>query len=107
MKHKLRKIHNWIAKFIKLFNIGFFVISTAVWVVLSVQTIATQPFEFGLLWTAFNQMYAQYSFKLACIFVIIFNGLSSLQQIFQNYMDVTGHVENSGWLRRMWTKIKN
>lgn len=105
MKQKLMAFHGFIKTFIKIFNIGFFVISAGVWVVLSVQSLAGRAFDLSLLWTAFNQMYVEYSFKVACIFVILFNGLAGIQQVFQQYLDVAEHIENRHLVKRLWAAI--
>jgi len=55
---------------IKAFNFGFFLVSLMVWLYLTVLVLMSKPFGIGLLWEAFNLMYANLSFKVGCMFIL-------------------------------------
>jgi hypothetical protein len=101
MKINFSKIKACINKFIKAYNFLFFLISTTIWLYLTIINLATQPFEFGLLWSAFNSMYGQLSFKVSCIFLIIFNGLQSIRSYIFKYYDLMETHENLSTLHKL------
>jgi len=88
MKKTLKKYIKYLEKFINYFNLLFFIASLVVWLYLTIINLATKPFEIGILWLAFNSMYGQLSFKVGCIFLIIFNGLQSIRGLIFDYYDI-------------------
>lgn len=98
-KKSLHKAHQYFERILNFFNLGFFVISIAIWIYLTAINLLTQPFQISLLWDAFNVMYGQISFKIGCIILIIFNGLQTIQSYFGYYYslkDYHQHVTTLG-----------
>ena len=85
---KWKTFIQYFEKGIKIFNFIFFIISLTFWLFFTIQNILSQPFELGLLWNAFNNMYGQLSFKVSCIFLIILNGLQSIRALIFQYYDL-------------------
>jgi len=105
MKPQLKAVHEFMESLIKIFNFTFFLASVLFWIFVTVKNISTQPFEFGLLWSAFNEMYGQFSFKVGCIFLIIFNGLATIRGFFQQYTELAEHAQHTHRIRRFLAGI--
>ncbi len=105
MFKKVQIFHQFMESFIKIFNFTFFVASITFWIIITIKNISTQPFEIGLLWSAFNEMYGQLSFKIGCIFLIIFNGFASIRGILQQYMDLAEQVQHTNRIKRFLTTL--
>lgn len=96
MKERLKKGKELFEAIIKSFNFAFFVVSLMLWIYFTVLNILTKPFEFGLLWDGFNTMYGEFSFKVSCIFLILFNGMNTIRGYFLQYYDLKenfGHAK--------------
>lgn len=91
--------------FIKIFNFAFFMASGLFWLFVTAKNVSSQPFEFGLLWGAFNQMYGEFSFKVGCIFLIVFNGLASIRGFLSQYTELTEHLTHTGRVKAFLVKI--
>ena len=104
MKNSLKKIHKFIEKFINIFNFIFFLVSTAIWIFFTIKLITIQPFKFSLLWDGFNQMYKDFSFKVSCIFLIIFNGFNEIRSYIFKYYDIKETVSHVNKIRKIAKK---
>lgn len=96
MQKKLKNLFSRIEILIKSFNFAFFVVSVLLWGYFTTLNILTKPFAFGLLWDGFNTMYGEFSFKVSCIFLILFNGMNTIRGYFLHYYDLKenfGHVK--------------
>lgn len=96
-----KKLISLIEKFIRSFNFAFFLVSVTIWLYLTTDKLLTQPFELSLLWDAFNNMYAQLTFKVSCIILIIVNGLQTIRSWIFMYYDLrenAGHISTIGKL---------
>ncbi|MCC7432382.1 hypothetical protein IT412_02540 [Candidatus Peregrinibacteria bacterium] len=93
-------------KLIRSFNFAFFLVSILIWILITGQEIATKPLEIGLLWSAFNIMYAQISFKVSCIFLIIFNGFQSIRLWIFDYYEIKEYTEHLQTLGKIIKKKK-
>lgn len=89
-----KKFLRGLDKLIRCFNFAFFLVSIIIWILITGQEIATKPLEIGLLWSAFNIMYAQISFKVSCIFLIIFNGFQSVRLWVFDYYEIKEYTEH-------------
>lgn len=104
-----KKCFNFWEKLVNLFNLIFFLISIAIWLYLTIINLSSQPFEWGLLWAAFNQMYGQLSFKVGCIVLIIFNGLQTIRGLIFEYYEIkeySQHISTIGKLIKKKTTQK-
>ncbi|MCC6643152.1 hypothetical protein IT411_00200, partial [Candidatus Peregrinibacteria bacterium] len=95
---RFKKSITLLEKLIRAFNFAFFLVSIGIWLYLTVDSLLTQPFEWALLWNAFNNMYAQFSFKVGCIILIIFNGLQTIRNWIFDYYDILEYAEHIGTL---------
>lgn len=98
-----KKLLGLIEKFIRAFNFAFFLVSVTIWLYLTTDKLLTQPFELSLLWDAFNNMYAQLTFKVSCIILILVNGLQTIRSWIFMYYDLrenAGHISTIGKLVR-------
>lgn len=100
MKTKFGTFHAFMESFIKIFNFAFFLATFVFWLFLTIKNISQHPFEPGLLWSAFNEMYGQFSFKVGCIFLIIFNGMASIRGFLGQYMELAENLQHTGRLKR-------
>lgn len=101
-----KKFLRLLDKIISSFNFAFFLISILIWILITGQEIATKPLEIGLLWSAFNIMYAQISFKVSCIFLIVFNGLQSIRLWVFDYYELKEYTEHLQTLGKIIKKKK-
>jgi|GEM_PF-2818242 len=95
MKDKIMKFHERVEIATKIFNFAFFVGTVLVWLYLTIISLLTHPFEFGLLWNAFNDMYAQLSFKIGCIVLIVFNGMTTIRSFLNQYMELSENLAHA------------
>jgi len=98
MKQKIKYIKELSEAIIKSFNFAFFVVSLLLWAYLTILNVLSQPFQLSLLWDAFNTLYGEFSFKVSCIFLIMFNGMNTIRSFLLNYGDFK---ENIGHLRTL------
>lgn len=94
MKKHVKQAVKTLEKAIKSFNFCFFLISLIIWLYITISNILTQPFEIGLLWSAFNNMYGQLSFKVGCIVLIVANGIATIQSWFGQYYQLKEYHEH-------------
>jgi hypothetical protein len=99
-----KKCFKFWEKLVNLFNLIFFLVSIAIWIYLTILNLASQPFEFGLLWAAFNQMYGQLSFKVGCIVLIVFNGLQTIRGLIFEYYEIKEYGQHISTLSRLIKK---
>lgn len=100
MRKKIQKFHTYFERIVKVFNIGFFIISIVFWLYLTIVSLFTEPFQLSLLWSAFNKMYGEFAFKTGCILLIVFNGLSNIRAFTSQYNDLKDEVKHA-------TAVKN
>ncbi len=105
MKEKVKTFHAFMESFIKIFNFAFFVASVLFWLFVTVKNVSSQPFEIGLLWSAFNEMYGQFSFKVGCIFLIVFNGLAAIRGFLSQYTELAENLTHTGRLKAFLGRI--
>jgi hypothetical protein len=102
MKEHLSAAAVWVERIIKGFNVAFFAVSVILWVYFTVVNImAAGAFRFELLWSAFNTMYADLSFKVSCILLIVFNGMDTLRGFLGQYMDLKEKLEHANAIRKV------
>lgn len=101
-----KKFLRFLDKIIRSFNFAFFLVSILIWILITGQEIATKPLEIGLLWSAFNIMYAQISFKVSCIFLIVFNGFQSIRLWVFDYYELKEYTEHLQTLGKIIKKKK-
>jgi len=98
MKTKLKGYKDLLEAIIKSFNFAFFVVSILLWGYFTILNIMTKPFAFTLLWDGFNTLYGEFSFKVSCIFLILFNGMNTIRGYFLHYHD---WKENLGHMKTL------
>ena len=105
MREKITQAGQWIEKGVKLFNLAFFVVSVSVWTVITAINLWSNPFDAGLLWSGFNQMYGELSFKISCIFLIIFNGLGAIRSFISGYMEMKENFQHVSTVGKFVKKV--
>ncbi len=104
---KLKKLLIGFEKLIRGFNFAFFLISIVFWLILTIAEISTKPFDWPLLWSAFNVLYGQFNFKIGCILLIIFNGLLAIRQWIFAYYELKEYGEHIWTLGKVVGKKNN
>ena len=97
---RIKAIHEFMGSSLKIFNFVFFVASVVFWLFLVIKNVLLQPLQLSTLWSAFSDMYAQYSFKVGCIFLIFFNGLAAIRGFFSQYVEIAESVEHGHRVRK-------
>ena len=110
MHSKAKNFSEFTEYFIKVFNFLFFVVSAILWLILTIKNVMTHAFTFDLLWSAFNEMYGQFSFKVGCIGLIIFNGLSTIRGFLNQYIELKENAQHTKklhqFVRELLKKLK-
>ena len=102
---KVKALHEFMGSALKLFNLVFLVVSVGFWLFFAVKNVLLQPFQLGTLWSAFNDLYAQYSFKVGCIFLIVFNGFAAIRGFFSQYVEIAESVEHGQRVKKFLGKV--
>lgn len=107
IKRQGKKFLRLLDKIIRSFNFAFFLVSVLIWILITGQEMMTKPLEIGILWSAFNIMYAQISFKVSCIFLIIFNGFQTVRLWIFDYYELKEYGEHFQTLGKIIKKSKS
>jgi hypothetical protein len=107
IKRQGKKFLRLLDKIIRSFNFAFFLVSVLIWILITGQEMMTKPLEIGILWSAFNIMYAQISFKVSCIFLIIFNGFQTVRFWIFDYYELKEYGEHFQTLGKIIKKSKS
>jgi hypothetical protein len=101
---KSSKLGKFINNFIQTFNFCFFLATALVWIYFTAIKLATEPFQIGLLWDGFNQMYGQFSVKVGCIMLVVFNGLQTIRLWINDYHDLQENVGHLRTIKKIFKK---
>ena len=96
MKKKILAVHGFVEALVKIFNLGFFVLTGVLWLWIGMQSFLKGGFDLTVFWDSFNAIYGNFSFKVGCIFLIIFNGLGAVKAFLSQYLDLAEGVQHGG-----------
>lgn len=101
---KTSKIGKFINNFIRTFNFCFFLATAFVWIYFTAIKLSSEPFQISLLWDGFNQMYGQFSVKVGCILLVIFNGLQTIRLWINDYHDFQENIGHVRTIKKIFKK---
>jgi len=77
----------YLDRFSDIYNLGFVTAMLIVWTIAFALRVMSEPFHPIMLWDAFNLMYGQFSFKVGCIWLVVFNAFASVNFYVEQYMN--------------------